>query len=387
MLELASSLTVANDPADALRASVNGLGAHLAVERCLFAEVDSTAATADVKAEFRAEAATSLLRSFQLDVYRDSLPDLVKGRSLVIQDARTDERTSKAYEKSYAPLGLTSLLISPIHEHGRLAAALMLTSSTTRTWQPREIALAQAAAERTFLCVERLQNVAALRDMSKELERRVEARTRELQSALREKEVLLKEIHHRVKNNLQVISSLLNLQAMHVTDPAAQAMFAESQGRVQSIALVHESLYSSADLSSVDFVDYIHTLVNTVIQAQARPERQIATVIDAGSVRLPVGSAIPCGLIINELVTNSLKHAFKGRDRGEIRVSLHNRGPHRIELIVADDGVGLPTDLNLRRVSTLGLDLVFTFAEQLGAEISVQSEHGTTFTVVFQDHP
>jgi two-component sensor histidine kinase len=222
-----------------------------------------------------------------------------------------------------------------------------------------------------------------LRDMSIELERRVVARTRELKAALTEKEVLLKEIHHRVKNNLQVISSMLNLQAMHISDSAAQAVFAESQGRVQSIALVHETLYESQDLSSVNFAEYIHTLVTTVMQAQSYPERHIATMIDADGVLLPVSCAIPCGLIINELVTNSLKHAFRGREHGVIRVSLHQQGEDRVELVVADDGVGLKPDLDPRRVTSLGLDLVYTFAEQLSAEVELSRENGTSFRFVF----
>jgi two-component sensor histidine kinase len=270
-----------------------------------------------------------------------------------------------------------------MHKEGQLTAILTLSCVQPRAWAQREITLAQAAAERTELCVERLHNMAALRDMSKELERRVQARTRELKAALTEKEVLLKEIHHRVKNNLQVISSMLNLQAMHIQDPAAQAVFAESQGRVQSIALVHETLYESQDLSSVNFAEYIHTLVTTVMQAQSSPEHNIATMIDADGVLLPVSCAIPCGLIINELVTNSLKHAFPNRSSGVIRVGLHTREQDRVELVVADDGVGLAPDIDPRRVTSLGLDLVYTFAEQLSAEVELHRTNGTTFRFLF----
>jgi two-component sensor histidine kinase len=271
----------------------------------------------------------------------------------------------------------------PMHREGRLVSVLTLCSSRPRAWTQREVTLAQAAAERTEMCVERLENLAALRDMSKELERRVDARTRELKAALTEKEVLLKEIHHRVKNNLQVISSMLNLQAMHISDPAAQAVFAESQGRVQSIALVHETLYESQDLSSVNFAEYIHTLVTTVMQAQLAPDRPISTVIDADGVLLPVSCAIPCGLIINELVTDSLKHAFPNRNSGTIRVGLHTRENEQVELVVADDGIGLAPNLDPRRVSSLGLDLVFTFAEQLSADVALSRDSGTEFRFLF----
>jgi two-component sensor histidine kinase len=309
--------------------------------------------------------------------------DLLQGRIFVVHDVQSDPRTKASSASGLGAAGVRAVLIVPMHKDGQLTAILILSSSEPRVWAHREIALAQAAAERTEMCVERLQNMDALRDMSKELERRVDARTRELKAALTEKEVLLKEIHHRVKNNLQVISSMLNLQAMHISDPAAQAVFAESQGRVQSIALVHETLYESRDLSSVDFAEYIHTLVTTVMQAQMTPDRNISTVIDSDGVLLPVSCAIPCGLIINELVTNSLKHAFPHSTSGVIRVSLHTREGNQVELVVADDGVGLDPDLDPRRVTSLGLDLVYTFAEQLSADVELQRHGGTMFKFVF----
>jgi two-component sensor histidine kinase len=197
--------------------------------------------------------------------------------------------------------------------------------------------------------------------------------------------VLLKEIHHRVKNNLQVISSMLNLQAMHIEDARVQSILNESRMRVQSIALVHEKLYESEDLSRVDIANYLHTLVSTTMQAQGGSERNISTRIEAQTLRLPVGAAIPCGLIANELVTNSLKHAFRDREQGTIFVRLSCPDGDRVTLEVGDDGVGLPKDLDLRRVSSLGLDLVYTFAEQLGAKVEVESVNGTgtTFRFVF----
>ncbi|HEY2734428.1 MAG TPA: sensor histidine kinase, partial [Polyangiales bacterium] len=294
----------------------------------------------------------------------------------------TDPRSAEG-SAAFAAVRFAAMIAVPMYDDQKLSAAMLLSCVVKRNWTGRDVALVRATVERVTLGVQRLQGIAALRDMSRELERRVEERTSELQDMLSEKEVLLKEIHHRVKNNLQVISSMLNLQAMHIEDATVQSILNESRMRVQSIALVHEKLYESQDLSRVDFANYLHTLVNTTMQAQGGSERNIATRIEAQTLRLPVGAAIPCGLIANELVTNSLKHAFRGRDQGTIFVRLSCRDADWVTLEVGDDGVGLPKDLDLRRVTSLGLDLVYTFAEQLGAEVGVESANGTLFRFGF----
>jgi two-component sensor histidine kinase len=205
-----------------------------------------------------------------------------------------------------------------------------------------------------------------------------------VRASLREKEVLLKEIHHRVKNNLQVISSLLNLQARYLPDPAARAIFSQSQNRVQSIALVHERLYESADLSHVDFGKYVAVLLDNIFDTHDALGRGIAKVIDVGEVHLTVDVAIPCGLIVNELVTNALKHAFPDGRAGEVRVSLSENPEGTLNLMVADDGVGMPAGLDPRNTVSLGLDLVVTFAEQLNAEVTINRENGTQFGFRFR---
>jgi two-component sensor histidine kinase len=199
-----------------------------------------------------------------------------------------------------------------------------------------------------------------------------------VRASLREKEVLLKEIHHRVKNNLQVISSLLNLQARHLVDPAARDIFNESQNRVLSIALVHEKLYQSASLSHVNFGDYTAALLENLFYTYNTIDRRIAKVISV-DVDLPIDLAIPCGLIINELTTNSLKHAFPAGRPGTIRVLVEKRELGAIELIVADDGVGMPAGLDPRKTDSVGLDLVFIFAKQLHASVEVDRHGGTSF--------
>jgi two-component sensor histidine kinase/GAF domain-containing protein len=208
---------------------------------------------------------------------------------------------------------------------------------------------------------------------------------RKLQSALREKDVLLKEVHHRVKNNLQVISSLLSLQAQYVSDDSARAVFASSQGRVQSIALVHEKLYQSRDLSHIRLAEYIETLTGDLLRAHSAAERGISSIVEVADLSLPVDVAIPCGLIVNELVSNALKHAFTTATSGTVRVRALRPSPDFIELSVTDDGSGLPQGVDPGETGSLGLDLVFTFAEQLGAEVEITRKHGTTFVFRFKD--
>jgi PAS domain S-box-containing protein len=206
---------------------------------------------------------------------------------------------------------------------------------------------------------------------------------RALRASLREKEILLKEVHHRVKNNLQVISSLLNLQASYLPTPELRGLLAESQARVQSIALVHEQLYQSHDLAHIDFEAYIRVLVGGVFQAQTRLGQPIGCVIEASHILLDVDTSVPCGLIVNELITNALKHAFPGERGGQIVVRLARLSAERYELCVSDDGIGLPEKLDPRNTTSLGLELVFTLAEQLAAEVTVERKHGTLFRFQF----
>lgn len=205
----------------------------------------------------------------------------------------------------------------------------------------------------------------------------------DLKLALQEKEVLLKEVHHRVKNNLQVISSLLHLQSQHTADPDSTEMFRESQHRVRSMALVHERLYRSADFAEVDFHDYIGSLATYLFQSYRVDADRIHLRVNLHDVRLSIDAAVPCGLLVNELVSNCLKHAFQGRECGCIRIELCPVGEHDVQLAVSDDGIGLPDDIHPETAASFGLELVTALVEQLHGTLQVQRGPGTTISVLF----
>jgi PAS domain S-box-containing protein len=208
----------------------------------------------------------------------------------------------------------------------------------------------------------------------------------QIRNSLEEKEVLLKEIHHRVKNSLQIVSSLLSLQSGYTREDAVSELLVESQNRVKSMALIHEKLYQSTDLTNIDFADYIRTLSRNLFQSYASsPEAiELRTNVD---VSLGIDHAIPCGLIINELLSNSLKHAFPDDRRGMIDLDFHGKNGE-FALRFRDDGIGLPDNLDFRKTETLGLQLVTTLTEQLSGNIvHTRSDRGTEFEIKFSAAP
>ena len=204
-----------------------------------------------------------------------------------------------------------------------------------------------------------------------------------LQASLREKETLLGEIHHRVKNNLQIIYSLLNLQSARVSDPTARDLLRDSQNRIRSMALVHQTLYGSRNFAKVDFARFIDTLLPVLTEAYGVDANRVIVRIDVEPVRLPIDTAVPCGLLVNELLTNAFKHAFGPDDRGEIRVALTRQLGHEALLSVSDNGVGLPKDFDTVAKDTLGLQLVAVLADQLDGVISIRRADPTLFALRF----
>jgi two-component sensor histidine kinase len=205
----------------------------------------------------------------------------------------------------------------------------------------------------------------------------------QIKQSLREKEALLKEVHHRVKNNLAVVSSLLSLEARKIKDTTVRALFEESRQRVKSMALVHEKLYQTEDLSSINFEDYITSIVSEIISLYHIDTSAITTEINIEDIKLDLESAVPCGLIINELLTNAFKYAFPENRRGVLSVHF-TKTDDTCTLAIKDNGVGLPKGFDYKEASTLGLQLVSILTEQLGGTLQLKSDKGTEAVVSFK---
>jgi len=208
-----------------------------------------------------------------------------------------------------------------------------------------------------------------------------------IKESLEEKKVLLREIHHRVKNNMQIISSLLNLQSQHVDELETQDVLQESQGRVRSMAMIHETLYQSPSLTRIDFKDYIDKLTSHLFYTYGVRNNDIEQVLEVKDVKMNIDTAIPCGLIINELVTNSLKYAFpesEGNSKGMIKIEL-NQIKDQFKLVVLDNGVGLPSHIQPETTETLGLQLVNNLVKQIEGSLKIDRTLGTSFTIIFKE--
>lgn len=205
-----------------------------------------------------------------------------------------------------------------------------------------------------------------------------------IETSLKQKDLLLKEIHHRVKNNLQIISSLIKLQSAHVKDKEIHSLFAESQNRIKTMALIHEKLYRSSDISVIEFYDYIKNLVDSLYSSYGMSSQRVTPIIEFRSIYLDIDTAIPCGLIINELVSNCLKYAFPDLRKGEIRIDLKELENGEYEMIIADNGIGVPGNIDFMNTNSLGLKLVKILSEQLGGNALLHRNSGTSFNIRFK---
>jgi PAS domain S-box-containing protein len=208
-----------------------------------------------------------------------------------------------------------------------------------------------------------------------------------IHASLEEKIVLLKEVHHRVKNNLQIVISLLRLQAVRTKNPEALDTLQETGNRIHSMALLHETLYRSQSLAHVNFADYIESLCSHLFRSHAQKAVRVKLERRLQNVNMDLDRAVLCGLIVNELISNALKHAFPADRSGRIAVEFGATPQEQILLKVADDGVGLPWGLNLRQTKTLGHQLVFMLTEKLRGTMEVARDHGTGFTITFPSKP
>jgi PAS domain S-box-containing protein len=343
--------------------------------------------------------------SFVLDLTERKLADRARAQLATIVDSSSDAILSKSLSgvieswnagasrlfgySSAEAIGRPSTLLLPPERHAeeqslldRVARGISVEPFETvrlrRDGTTLDVSLAVSPIRDTAGAIVGVSTIARDISANKRAERRI-------RDQLAEKVVMLKEIHHRVKNNLQVVSSILRLHEKHVTDPVARAAFEASQGRVRSIALLHEKLYQSRDLGSVDLGAYAGSLTTALIRTHGDNVSRVEVDVESAGVHVPIDLAAPCGLILNELLTNAFKHAFVGRPGpGRLTIRVCREG-NDITLTVADDGVGLPAGFDIMETSSLGMFLARTLAEQLHGTIELATDHGTRCTLRFPE--
>lgn len=242
----------------------------------------------------------------------------------------------------------------------------------------------------TSQLLERLveESTADLNKANEELRGEVEVRKRaeeQARQALVENEVLVKEVHHRVKNNLQIISSLIDLQINKIDDPKALEAFADNRNRIFTLALIHENLYDNKQLANIDFSTYVNGLIQMLNDVYNGDSRGIELTLELEQINLGIDAAVPCGLIVNEIVSNALKHAFAKGQTGILGLKLRYGQENEILLDIWDNGSGLPAEMNLEQPNTLGLRLIKTLTGQLGGKIELKDRDGTRFELRFHD--
>lgn len=376
VLALNDALRATLTPDEAAEVVTRRLGEHLQVSRCFFVRVDLERDRATIRAGYHTLEPIDV--ELELSAYSSSTQtELREGRTVVIDDALTDARTRTRYESVYAPWRLRALIGVPLLVDGRWKAALWATCHEPRAWTPEEVTLVQTIAERAWTWDTHLLHLSLL-------EERVADRTRALSASLAEKDVLLREIHHRVKNNLQVITSLLGLQASNTENATVRSAIGESRDRIHSIALVHDQLYRIPNAADIDMATYLDELVTSIERSIGTAGKRIELRVQATSCTLPLDQAIPCGLIVNELVTNAMKHGFRERPSGTITVTAVPTTLGNLRLTIADDGAGLPEGFDPASTRGLGMVVVKTLAAQLGASLTVSNTPGATFSIEFR---
>lgn len=285
-----------------------------------------------------------------------------KDKPVIISDlAGTEYEESDPNVKKY---GLKSYLGYPVSLQEEVIGALCIVDVRERKFTDNEVYIISTLAKAISIEEER-------------------ARSKQyLKNSILEKESLLKEIHHRVKNNMQIISSLLNLHSRNINDPKIMNLFKESQNRVKSMALIHEKLYAENNFAKIDISSYIRSLANYLFRNFSDLSKNIKLEINTEEVMLDIDSAIPCGLIINELITNSIKYAFPDNNYGKIMITFKHENKKNI-LIIKDNGVGIPAEIDLDNISTLGYDLVKALTDQLHGILEIKRSAGTEVVITF----
>jgi two-component sensor histidine kinase len=289
-------------------------------------------------------------------------------------------KISKAVEKiSYGDL-TQYLAYKSINEFGIISESI---NSMVKKIANSDLEMSKIKKELENRVIERTQELEkVLNSLRIENIQRKKAEV-EISSSLHEKEVLLKEIHHRVKNNLQIVSSLFFFQSKQISDPTTLEMFRDGQNRVKSMALIHEKLYQSGDLANIDFKEYLKKLTNFLMQSYGTKQSRIKLKNNIHNVELGVDAAVPCGLIVNELISNSLKHAFRDRENGEIRIDMGYDESDKLILKISDNGSGIPKNMDIEKSDSLGLRLVYNLTTQLNGKVEFINNNGTIVKIEF----
>jgi PAS domain S-box-containing protein len=303
------------------------------------------------------------------------LYETLNGNNVIIKDKfySIPQTHRKGYIEAY---------LSPIYDPAKnvVGGLVIIRDRTQRKLDLEAIERAKRELEK------RVQDrTSALSNVNEELRKEIKERVRiqkQINNSLQEKVILLREIHHRVKNNLQVISSLLNLQSSYIQDKKSLEIFRESQNRVRSMALIHEKLYRSKSLNKIEFNEYINLLARDLFSSYSVESRRVNLIVDLKGTFMEIDSGILCGLILNELISNSLKYAFPDGRKGEIYISI-NKEDNNYNLIVRDNGVGFPDGLDFRKTDSLGLQLVTSLTEQLNGHVELNRNGCTEFRIMF----
>ncbi len=281
--------------------------------------------------------------------------------------------------------GYVEAYYSPIYNLSKeVIGGLVILRDTTQ----RKLALEESERAKKNLEKRVNERTAELSKINNELKKEIAERKKvqdQVNIQLEEKVVLLREIHHRVKNNLQVISSLLNLQSGYIEDEKSKEIFIESQNRIRSMALIHEKLYQSKDFRKIKFSDYINSLIKDLFRTYNIDPDRIKLKTDIKDIYFEIDTAILCGLIINELISNSFKHAFPNGGNGEVYISLTQTKNYTYTLLVRDNGIGLPPDIDIHETETLGLQLISTLTEQLEGDIELNGNGCTEIKITFEE--
>lgn len=365
LLALSDALNSLTDPIELQQTAMRMLAEHLKLSRAFlfYVEQDAGDWLHVIDSEYRRDdAAPSMIGHHSLQKFGDQhFKKLSRGIPLEVPDVRTLQGVTQAQLAAYQAVHVTAFVNVPLRREGKYSAGVTGHDVVSRVWKPFETEMMRDVGDRTWAAVERARAELALR------------------VSLAEKDVLLSEVHHRVKNNLQVITSLLNLQSREAKDRDVRALFSETRNRVQSISSIHELLYRSNSFAEVDLFAYAQQLVPSLVRfygAQARVQVEV----EGEGATLELQRAVPLGLLLNELVSNALKHGLPDPETGLLRIGFLKEGKTMV-LGVQDTGLGLSKGLRTEQGESLGLKLVHVLAEQLNGTVDIRSDGGTSVRV------